>query len=112
MATPPKPKTPGKADFSNVKSEVKSTEKVKADFSNVQSAVTSTEKVVNEPPPPAAPEPRTVTVKKGDTLSAIAKRELGKASLWPKIFEANRDQLDNPDRIKPGQVLKIPDLGG
>lgn len=105
MATPPK-----KADFSNVKSDVVSTEKVKADFSNVQSKVTSTEAIVNAPPeaPPAA---RTVTVKKGDTLSAIAKRELGKASLWPKLFEANRDQLDNPDRIKPGQVLKIPDLG-
>lgn len=105
MATPPK-----KADFSNVKSAVASTEKIKADFSNVTSAVTSTETIVNPPPEPAAP--RTVTVKKGDTLSAIAKRELGKASLWPKIFEANRDQLDNPDRIKPGQVLKIPELGG
>ena len=106
MATPPK-----KADFSNVKSSVESTEKLKADFSNVQSTVTSTETIVNAPPAePAAP--RTVTVAKGDTLSAIAKRELGKASLWPKLFEANRDQLDNPDRIKPGQVLKIPDLGG
>jgi nucleoid-associated protein YgaU len=106
MATPPK-----KADFSNVKSSVESTEKLKADFSNVQSTVTSTETIVKAPPAePAAP--RTVTVAKGDTLSAIAKRELGKASLWPKLFEANRDQLDNPDRIKPGQVLKIPDLGG
>ncbi|MGL6291525.1 MAG: LysM peptidoglycan-binding domain-containing protein [Silanimonas sp.] len=106
MATPPK-----KADFSNVKSSVSSTETIKADFSNVQSKVTSTETIVNAPAS-ETPAPRTVTVAKGDTLSAIAKRELGKASLWPKLFEANRDQLDNPDRIKPGQVLKIPDLGG
>ena len=107
MATPPK-----KPDFSNVRSTVETTEKVKADFSNVQSAVTSTETITDPPPAAPAAESRTVTVKKGDTLSAIAKRELGKASLWPKIFEANRDQLDNPDRIKPGQVLKIPDPGG
>ena len=47
-------------------------------------------------------------MKKGDTLSAIAKQFYGKASAWPRIFEANRDQLDDPDRIKPGQVLRIP----
>lgn len=50
----------------------------------------------------------TYTVKPGDTLSAIAKELLGKASEYPRIFEANRDQLSDPDRIKPGQVLKIP----
>ena len=47
-------------------------------------------------------------VKKGDTLSKIAKEIYGDASLYPKIFEANRDQLSDPDKIKPGQVLKIP----
>ena len=47
-------------------------------------------------------------LEKGDTLSAIAKQFYGKASAWPRIFEANRDQLDDPDRIKPGQVLRIP----
>jgi nucleoid-associated protein YgaU len=50
----------------------------------------------------------TYTVVKGDTLSKIAQELLGKASAYTKIFEANRDQLDNPDQIKPGQVLKIP----
>jgi len=50
----------------------------------------------------------TYTVVKGDTLSKIAQELLGKASAYTKIFEANRDQLDNPDVIKPGQVLKIP----
>ena len=51
---------------------------------------------------------RTYTVKAGDTLSAIAKEHLGSASAYTKIFEANRDQLTDPDKIKPGQVLKIP----
>ena len=48
------------------------------------------------------------TVKKGDTLSAIAQRELGAASRWKEIFEANRGTLTDPDEIKPGQTLKIP----
>ncbi len=50
----------------------------------------------------------TYTVKSGDTLSGIAKQFLGDASKYQKIFEANRDILSDPDRIKPGQVLKIP----
>jgi nucleoid-associated protein YgaU len=50
----------------------------------------------------------TYTVKAGDTLSKIAKEKLGDASRYPSIFEANRDQLDSPDHIKPGQVLKLP----
>ena len=55
----------------------------------------------------AAPE-QTYTVKPGDTLSKIAKEMLGDASAYPRIFEANRDQLSDPDKIKPGQVLKVP----
>ena len=51
---------------------------------------------------------KTYTVKAGDTLSKIAKEHLGSANDYMKIFEANRDQLSNPDLIKPGQVLKIP----
>ena len=50
----------------------------------------------------------TYTVKSGDTLSKIAKELLGDASAYNAIFEANRDQLDDPDKIKPGQILKIP----
>jgi nucleoid-associated protein YgaU len=58
---------------------------------------------------PAAPvAPRTYTVKAGDTLSGIAKAELGNANDYMKLFEANRDQLSDPDKIKPGQVLKLP----
>ena len=50
----------------------------------------------------------TYTVQQGDTLSAIAKKFLGNANDYMAIFNANRDQLTDPDKIKPGQVLKIP----
>jgi nucleoid-associated protein YgaU len=50
----------------------------------------------------------TYTVKPGDTLSKIAKEHLGNANAYMEIFNANQDQLTNPDLIKPGQVLKIP----
>jgi LysM repeat protein len=48
------------------------------------------------------------TVQKGDTLSAIAKRHYGEANAYMAIFEANRPMLEHPDRIYPGQVLRIP----
>jgi LysM repeat protein len=50
----------------------------------------------------------TYTVKSGDTLSKIAKETLGEAGKYMAIFNANKDQLTDPDKIKPGQVLKIP----
>jgi nucleoid-associated protein YgaU len=56
----------------------------------------------------AAPSPQTYTVKSGDTLSKISKELLGNANAYMDIFNANRDQLSDPDKIKPGQVLKIP----
>lgn len=99
---------PKKPDFSNVNSAVQSTAAdapPKADFSNVQGGVTSTA-------PDAPSEKRTYTVVKGDTLSKIAKTFYGNANQWKTIFEANRDQLTNPDLIKPGQVLTIPDVAG
>ena len=51
---------------------------------------------------------QTYTVKSGDTLSKIAKEHLGDAKAYMDIFNANKDQLTDPDKIKPGQVLKIP----
>ena len=50
----------------------------------------------------------TYTVQAGDTLSKIAKQFLGDANAYGAIFDANRDQLSDPDKIKPGQKLKIP----
>lgn len=47
------------------------------------------------------------TVKRGDTLSAIARKEFGTATKWEKIYEDNKKIIDNPDIIRPGQVLKI-----
>jgi nucleoid-associated protein YgaU len=57
---------------------------------------------------PSSQAARTYTVKSGDTHSGISKSQLGNANDYMKIFEANRDQLSDPDKIKPGQVLKIP----
>jgi nucleoid-associated protein YgaU len=51
---------------------------------------------------------KTYTVKAGDTLSAIAKEHLGSAGAYMKIFDLNKDQLTDPDKIKPGQVLRLP----
>ncbi|ALN61177.1 lysM domain protein [Lysobacter antibioticus] len=98
MTTPDK-----KADFSDVTTNVDTTaEKVeKADFSDVTVNVDTTAEKVGE---------QTYTVEKGDTLSHIAKQFYGKASKWNAIFEANRDQLDDPDQIQPGQILKIPTI--
>jgi nucleoid-associated protein YgaU len=50
----------------------------------------------------------TYTVKRGDTLTTIAKQHLGNAGAYMEIFNANKDQLSDPNKIEPGQVLKIP----
>lgn len=58
----------------------------------------------------AAFSSRTYTVQKGDTLSKIAKEMYGNAGKYPVIFEANQPMLKHPDKIYPGQVLRIPTL--
>ena len=50
------------------------------------------------------------TVVSGDTLSAISKKYYGTWKLYPEIFEANKPMLSDPDKIYPGQVLRIPAL--
>jgi nucleoid-associated protein YgaU len=60
------------------------------------------------PSAPAQPAARTYTVKAGDTLSRIAKEHLGNAAAYMKIFDLNKDQLTDPDKIHPGQVLRLP----
>jgi nucleoid-associated protein YgaU len=82
-------------------------DKPKADFSNVQSG-SSTSDPVTPPAPPAPPAPRTYTIQKGDTLSAIAKREYGDAREWRAIYDANRSTIEDPDRIFPGQTIQLP----
>ncbi|MBD3825898.1 LysM peptidoglycan-binding domain-containing protein [Stenotrophomonas sp.] len=95
--------TDKKADFSGVKTSIDTTaEKVeKADFSGVSTSIDTTAEVVGG----------SYTVQKGDSLSKIAKQELGDVNAWKKIFDANRDVLDDPDKIFPGQVLKLPPKG-
>ena len=78
--------------------EKKTDDRPVADFSDVQGSSSST---------PVAEE-RTYTVKSGDSLSKIAQREYGDAAQWPRIFEANRAKISNPDLIHPGQVLTLP----
>lgn len=66
---------------------------------------------VGEPgvPPESADGTREIIVRSGETLSSIAKREYGKSSLWPRILQANQDQLnDEGTNLKPGMALKIP----
>ncbi len=58
-----------------------------------------------------ADESKYYTVAKGDTLSAIAKSQYGNANDYMKIFEANKPMLSHPDKIYPGQVLRIPAAG-
>ena len=67
------------------------------DFSNVKSGASSTATRIYE-------------VVSGDSLSKIAKREYGDANKWNKIFEANSDLIKDPNKIFPGQKLKIPAL--
>jgi nucleoid-associated protein YgaU len=76
-----------------------------------QNEIVADIRVVAPPPAAAAAAPaagRTYTVKAGDTLSAIAKETMGSANAYMKIFEANKDQLTDPNKIKPGQVLRLP----
>ena len=77
------------------------TRKPKADFSDVESGSSST-----APSAPGAEQ--TYTVVKGDSLSKIAKRFYGDAQQWRRIYEANQDQIKNPDLIHPGQTFRIP----
>ena len=55
-------------------------------------------------------EPTFYTIEKGDTLSKIAKAKYGRAEKWQALFEANREVIEDPDKIYPGQTIRIPDL--
>ena len=58
-----------------------------------------------------APEAQMHTVVSGDSLSKIAKKYYGDANKYNLIFEANQPMLKHPDKIYPGQVLRVPPLG-
>jgi nucleoid-associated protein YgaU len=105
----------GEADSLDVKAKVMEVFNGLVETDNTLNAIR-----VEEPPPPepaeapaaAEQDPETMRIYEvvaGDTLSKIAKEFYGDAMEYPKIFDANRDILDNPDLIKVGQKLRIPD---
>jgi nucleoid-associated protein YgaU len=61
---------------------------------------------LNAPPQQAKVE--YYVIQKGDSLSAVAKRYYGNAKDYPRIFDANREVIKNPDLIYPGQKIRIP----
>jgi len=65
-------------------------------------------KTADEPLEPVSAAGRTYTVQKGDTLYKIAKKFYGDGSKWKKIWEANRNRVPNPNRLKEGTRLTIP----
>lgn len=80
-------------------------EKIVLAVGNVAGVATVEDAIeVDEP----APEAVFHTVDKGDTLWAVAKKAYGNGSKYMKIFEANKPMLSDPDKIYPGQVLRIP----
>ena len=91
----------------------KQDDKPRADFSDVQSGSSTTAAEPASPvsvpgPVGTAGQSESYTVVSGDSLSKIARRVYGDANQWRRIYEANRDQIKNPDLIHPGQQLKIP----
>jgi len=96
----------GKPDFSNVQGGSDTVPDTagggKPDFSNVQGG--------SDTVADGGGGQRTYTVERGDSLSAISKRVYGKSKYWKEIFEANRDTIENPDLIYPGQTLQLPDI--
>ncbi|MGE0623858.1 MAG: peptidoglycan-binding protein LysM [Pseudomonadales bacterium] len=100
---------------------VKGVERVDADGISVIPSVTKEQlaaaglaKKVPESQPAAVAEAtaggtRFYVIQKGDTLSAIAKQFYGNAMKYPQLFEANREVIEDPDRIYPGQKIRIPE---
>ena len=80
------------------------------------SADTVKPKVIYKAPaktaPDKAPEPKVYTVKRGEWLWDIARKEYGTAIGWFRIYEANRAKIRNPDLIYPGQKFIIPEFKG
>jgi LysM repeat protein len=102
----------GEADSLDVKSRIMVEFNRMVDTENTLNRIRIPEAPAAQPVQSSTPqkteEEMIYVVQKGDTLSALAQRFYGKASLYMKIFEANRDVLSNPDLIKIGQKLRIP----
>ncbi|MDH1289708.1 peptidoglycan-binding protein LysM [Comamonas terrigena] len=97
----------GKVTVTGVAPTQGAKEKVTLCCGNV-SSVTSVDNQMSVTNP--EPEAQYHDVVRGDTLSAIAKKYYGDANKYPAIFEANKPMLSHPDKIYPGQKLRIPAL--
>jgi nucleoid-associated protein YgaU len=78
------------------------------DFSGIRSGSSSTAPSSRTEGTTPQTGTRTYVVVKGDSLSKIAQREYGDAQQWRRIFDANRDIIQDPDLIHPGQTLRLP----
>src|SRR6266404_216025 len=74
-------------------------------IAHIQSPAAAAAAAAGASSPPGA---RTYTVQPGDSLSKISKQFYGNASMYMKIFEANKDKLDDPDKVRAGMDLRIP----
>ena len=83
-------------------------EKVLLAVGNIAGVETVDDQITVTSAAPIVAATRFVVVKNGDTLSAISKTVYGDANLYNKIFEANKPMLSHPDKIYPGQSLRIP----
>ncbi|MEZ4386293.1 MAG: peptidoglycan-binding protein LysM [Candidatus Krumholzibacteriia bacterium] len=104
----------GLATVTGVVSSAADEQKILVAVGNIYGVARVDDRVTVEAPAAhAAPEPAATlyTVKSGDTLGGIAKAHYGNAGKYPVIFEANKPMLKDPNKIYPGQVLRIPPLG-
>ncbi len=100
--------TDGRATLSGVVPSQDVREKIVLVVGNTAGVAEVDDQLEVKGPPPAV----MYTVAKGDSLSKIAKEHYGDPMKYPVIFEANRPMLSHPDKIYPGQVLRIPPIDG
>lgn len=100
----------GKVKVSGTAANQAEKEKIVLAMGNVYGIERVEEDIKLASTPTSTPEPaaQMYTVVKGDTLSKISKQFYGSAQKYQRIFEANRPMLQHPDKIYPGQVLRIP----
>lgn len=77
-------------------------------FTIIEDQAVPTAETPEEDRPAALPQAKTYTVQGGDSLWAIARKQLGDGNRWKEIYELNRDKVSNPNLIHPGQVLTLP----
>lgn len=92
----------------NIKGVEKVDDRLKVGSPPARAAASTSPEQAPEPDATEMPDSQFYTVKSGDTLSKIAREFYGNANKYPVIFEANKPMVSNPDRIYPGQVLRIP----